>query len=68
MERVCTTGDPDAVNVIWIKIIEGPLPTPEKLMLLWPILGENTQATVRDAAARWGYAPDFLRSDRGTIR
>lgn len=60
IERVCDTGDREAVNVIWIKVFEWLLPRPDKLKLLWPVLGEKTRANIRDAASRWGYSLDCV--------
>jgi hypothetical protein len=59
-ERVCETGDPEAVNVIWVKIFEWLLPRPDETKLLWPSLGSNTRAAIQDAASRWGYSLAFL--------
>lgn len=53
IERVCESGDPEAVNVIWIKLFEWLLVHPPELRLLWPTLGPSTKAAIRDAATRW---------------
>jgi hypothetical protein len=66
IERVCETGDPEAINVIWIKIFEWLLPRPEKLKLLWPVLGEKTKAEIEDAASRWNYPLAYLRDSLPT--
>jgi hypothetical protein len=60
-ERVCSNGDPEAVNVIWIKIFEWLLPRRNSLRLLWPILGVTTTAAIEDAASRWGYSLEGIR-------
>ena len=67
IERVCETGDPEAINVVWIKIFEWLLPRPDALKLLWPVLGEQTKASIRDAASRWGYSLDYPELDLPTI-
>jgi hypothetical protein len=53
LEGVSKSGDVGAINVIWIKIFEWLLTRPDDLKLLWPILGGNTKALIKDAAARW---------------
>jgi len=53
IEQVCVSGDPEAVNVIWIKLFEWLLVHPPELRLLWPLLGPSTKAAIRDAATRW---------------
>jgi len=53
MERVCTSGDVEAINVIWLKLFKLLLAEPEKLKLLWPVLGSATKANIEDAARRW---------------
>jgi hypothetical protein len=54
MERVCTSGDVEAINVIWLKLFKLLLAQPEKLKLLWPVLGPATKSNIEDAARRWG--------------
>jgi hypothetical protein len=54
MERVCLSGNVEAINVIWIKIFEWLIHEPKFLKILWPILGQATKAGIEDAAARWG--------------
>ncbi len=56
MERVCTTGDAEAINVIWVKIFEWLIFRPNELRLFWPILGGATRACLKDAAQRWAEA------------
>ena len=53
-ERVCTSGDLEAINVVWIKIFEWLIHRPKELKKLWPILGQATRAMIEDAAQRWG--------------
>jgi hypothetical protein len=54
MERVCVSGDSEAINVIWLKIFKLLLPDPAIIKRLWPLLGAATKANIEDAAARWG--------------
>jgi hypothetical protein len=56
MENVCESGDVEALNVIWVKIFEWLIREPEKLKLLWPILGNHTKAAIKDAAKRWKFS------------
>jgi hypothetical protein len=53
IERVCTSGDIEAVNIIWLKIFRLLLSLPAELRRLWPVLGRATKAEIRDAASRW---------------
>jgi hypothetical protein len=53
MERVCTSGNIEAINVIWLKIFKLLLAEPGKLKLLWPFLGPATKSNIEDAARRW---------------
>ena|ERR1035441_4195072 len=53
MERVCTSGDIEAINVIWLKLFKLLLAQPQSLKLLWPFLGPATKANLEDAARRW---------------
>lgn len=53
MERVCTSGDIEAINVIWLKLFKLLLAQPKTLKLLWPVLGPATRANIEDAARRW---------------
>lgn len=53
-ERVCTSGDIEALNVIWVKIFEWLINEPQMLKLAWPALGKHTRATIKDAGRRWG--------------
>jgi|SRR5579872_640150 len=55
-ERVCTSGDIEAINVIWVKIFEWLMFHPNELRLLWPILGPLSRSNIRDAAHRWSEA------------
>ena len=56
MESVCLTGDSEAINVIWIKLFEWLIFRRRELKLVWPILGPETKANIRDAALRWSEA------------
>lgn len=53
IERVCKSGDTEAINVIWIKIFEWLLFRPKDLDLLWPEFGDATKECIKDAAQRW---------------
>jgi hypothetical protein len=73
MERVCTSGDVEAINVIWLKLFKLFLAQPEKLKLLWPVLGPATKSNIEDAARRWGLVGNLPLSGRlgaigGSIR
>jgi hypothetical protein len=54
LERVCTSGDIEALNVIWIELFEWLIMRPDELKVLWPFLGGSTKAAIKDAAVRWG--------------
>jgi len=54
MERVCISGDLEAINVIWLKVFKLLLSDPKLVKLLWPLLGPTTKANIEDAAGRWG--------------
>jgi hypothetical protein len=56
LERVCTSGDLEALNVVWIEIFEWLMQRPDDLRVLWPFLGNSTRSAVKDAAERWGQA------------
>ena len=56
IERVCSSGDPEAINVIWIKIFEWLIFRPKELRVMWPILGPATKENIKDAASRWSKA------------
>jgi hypothetical protein len=43
IERVCKSDDPEAINVIWIKLFEWLLVRPVDLRLLWPEFGPATK-------------------------
>ena len=60
MERVCKSEDPEAINVIWIKILEWLLTRRKELELLWPVLGEATKRNIKDAAQRWSEAAGYF--------
>jgi len=59
VERVCKDGDTEAINVIWVRIFEWLIFRPQELKLLWPILGPETKANIRDAAHRWSEAARY---------
>lgn len=52
-ERVCNSDDEEAINVLWIKIFEWLIHDPDALRKVWPVMGNKTRETIRDAAARW---------------
>jgi hypothetical protein len=54
LERVCTSDDKEAINVIWLKIFKLLLADPSTVKQLWPLLGSATKANLADAALRWG--------------
>ena len=73
IERVCTSGDIEAINVIWLKLFKLFLAQPEKLKLLWPVLGPATESNIQDAARRWDFIGNLPVSGRlgaigGSIR
>lgn len=53
MERVCTSGDSEAINVIWLKIFKLLLADPAIVKRLWPLFGVSTKSNIEDAASRW---------------
>lgn len=54
IERVCSSKDLEAVNVIWLKIFKLLLPNKELVRKLWPLMGVATKRNIEDAALRWG--------------
>jgi hypothetical protein len=54
LERVCSSDDKEAINVIWLKIFKLLLADPSTVKRLWPLLGSTTKANLADAALRWG--------------
>jgi hypothetical protein len=56
IERVCAAGDAEAINVLWIKVLERLIFRPKEIELLWTVLGPTTKATTREAARRWSDA------------
>ncbi len=60
IERVCHSGDPEAINVIWVKLFEWLLHLPKELDLLWPVLGPATKENIKDAAQRWSDAGRYF--------
>jgi hypothetical protein len=53
IEQVCTSGDNEAVNVLWIEIFEWLVHSQAgELKFLWPILGPSTKALIREIAFR----------------
>jgi hypothetical protein len=56
IERVCDSGDSEAINVVWIKVFEWLIFRPRELDLLWPALGATTKENIKDAARRWSVA------------
>jgi hypothetical protein len=55
-EEVCTSGDIEAINVIWVKVFEWLIFRPNDLKKLWQFLGPSTKSNIRDAAKRWSDA------------
>jgi hypothetical protein len=52
-EQVCTSGDNEAVNVLWIEIFEWLVHSRAgELKLLWPILGPSTKSVIKEVAFR----------------
>jgi hypothetical protein len=52
-ELVCTSGDNEAVNVLWIEIFEWLVHSQAgELKFLWPILGPSTKAVIKEVAFR----------------
>ncbi|MFI5095815.1 MAG: hypothetical protein ACHQIK_20500 [Candidatus Acidiferrales bacterium] len=52
-ELVCTSGDNEAVNVLWIEIFEWLVHSHAgELQFLWPILGPSTKAVIKEVAFR----------------
>ncbi|MCU1269893.1 MAG: hypothetical protein JWN74_1187 [Acidobacteriaceae bacterium] len=60
IERVCHSGDPEAINVVWIKLFEWLLTRPKELELIWPALGPATKENIKDAAQRWSDAGRYF--------
>ncbi len=56
IERVFSSGDSEAINVVWITILEWLIFEPKPLHLLWPVLGSKSKAGIEDAARRWSDA------------
>ena len=53
IEQVCLSGSEEALNTVWIRIFERWIHNPDKLRVIWPILGPKTQERIHDAARRW---------------
>jgi hypothetical protein len=52
-EQVCTSGDNEAVNVLWIEIFEWLVHSRAgELKFLWPILGPSTKTVIKEVAFR----------------
>lgn len=60
MERVCASGDDEAINVVWIKVFEWLIFRRKELKLVWPEFGPLTKANIRDAARRWSKAGRYF--------
>lgn len=56
LELVCTDGDLEAINLVWIELFEWLIFRPKELNFIWPILGEKTKVNIKDAAQRWSAA------------
>lgn len=56
VERVCSSGDLEAINVIWIEIFEWLIFRPEELSIMWRVMGPATKRNIKDAAQRWSKA------------
>ena len=54
VEGVCSSGDAEAINVLWLEIFEWLVHSPRELNFLWPILGPATKAKVNYVAFRRG--------------
>lgn len=65
IERVCTSGDAEAINVVWIEVFEWLIFRRKELELLWPALGPMTKAAIRDAAQRWSKAGGYFGHTEG---
>ena len=50
IERVCESGDLEALNAIWIEIFEWLITEPRSLAVIWPVLGKGTKAAIKGAA------------------
>jgi hypothetical protein len=53
IERVCISGDKEAINIIWLKIFKLLLADSETVKRIWPLLGTATKSNIKDAASRW---------------
>ena len=53
IEQVCNSGDPEAINVLWIEIFEWLAQSPAgELRFLWPTLGPSTRKIIREVLLR----------------
>ena len=53
IEQVCNSGDPEAINVLWIEIFEWLAHSPSgELRFLWPTLGPLTREKIREVLRR----------------
>lgn len=59
LEAVCISGDPEAINVVWLEVFQWVLPDVEQLTCLWMVLGDTTKKQIRDAALRWGFTKNL---------
>jgi hypothetical protein len=53
VEKVCTSGDPEAINVLWLEVFRLLFDEPDSLNLLWPMLGDCSKEQIGKAAKKW---------------
>jgi hypothetical protein len=54
IEKVCRSGDLEAINVLWLEVFRLLLDEPDGLKLLWPMLGDCSKKEIGMAAKKWG--------------
>lgn len=60
IDRVCTSGDIEALNVVWTELFEWLIFRPKDIDVLWPVLGAATKEKIKDAARRWSAAGRYF--------
>jgi hypothetical protein len=61
VEKVCTSGDLEAINVLWLEVFRLLLDEPDSLNLLWPMLGDCGKKEIGMAAKKWGKTASLSR-------
>jgi hypothetical protein len=52
-ERMAVSQDMEAVNLLWVEVLEMLVANPPRLAMVWPLMGERTRKLTRECAKRW---------------